>query len=112
MYSTPFSDLVVEIGPGKGALTLPLARSVNRVVAIEKDEQLIDFLNNKYTIPDNVCLADAGTGIRRILFTLSLSEIQPKVIVIIDAVDKGKKPGEIFDISLDEIPAEKIDDSY
>jgi len=42
--------------------------------------------------------------------TISLSEVRPKVIVIIDAVDKGKKPGEIFDILLDELPAEKIDD--
>jgi coenzyme F420 hydrogenase subunit delta len=30
--------------------------------------------------------------------------------VVIDAVDKGRKPGEIFEISLDEIPEEKIDD--
>jgi coenzyme F420 hydrogenase subunit delta len=72
--------------------------------------EVIDYLENNYDIPENVCLADAGTGIRRILFTISLSEIQPKVIVIIDAVDKGKKPGEIFDIHLDEIPVEKIDD--
>jgi coenzyme F420 hydrogenase subunit delta len=72
--------------------------------------EVIDYLNTRYTIPDNVCLADAGTGIRRILFTISLSEVQPKVIVIIDAVDKGKKPGEIFDILLDELPLEKIDD--
>jgi coenzyme F420 hydrogenase subunit delta len=72
--------------------------------------EVIDHLNNNYKIPGNVCLADAGTGIRRILFTISLSEIQPKVIVIIDAVDKGKNPGELFEIPLDEIPAEKIDD--
>jgi coenzyme F420 hydrogenase subunit delta len=51
-----------------------------------------------------------GTGIRKILFTISLSEPRPKVIVIIDAVDKGRKPGEIFEITLDEIPKEKIDD--
>ena len=72
--------------------------------------EVIQYLKNEYSIPNHVCLVDAGTGIRKILFTLSLSEVRPKVIVIIDAVDKGKKPGEIFDISLDEIPAEKIDD--
>lgn len=59
---------------------------------------------------DNICLLDVGTGVRKILFTISLSEARPEVIVIIDAVDKGRKPGEIFDISLDEIPKEKIDD--
>jgi len=72
--------------------------------------EVIEYLKSHYSIPDNVCLADAGTGIRKILFTISLSEVRPKVIVIIDAVDKGKKPGEIFDIPLDEIPVEKIDD--
>ena len=53
---------------------------------------------------------DVGTGIRKILFTLTLSEPRPEVIVVIDAVDKGRKPGEIFEISLDEVPEEKIDD--
>jgi coenzyme F420 hydrogenase subunit delta len=53
---------------------------------------------------------DVGTGIRRILFTLTLSEARPEVIVIIDAVDKGRKPGEIFTIPLEEVPIEKIDD--
>jgi len=72
--------------------------------------ELIEYLKNRYNVPENICLADAGTGIRKILFTISLSDVRPEVIVIIDAVDKGRKPGEIFDISLDEIPEEKIDD--
>lgn len=72
--------------------------------------EVIQYLKQHYNIPENVCLADAGTGIRKILFTISLSEIRPKMIVIIDAVDKGKKPGEIFEILLDELPVEKIDD--
>ncbi|MGD8537968.1 MAG: hydrogenase maturation protease [Candidatus Aminicenantes bacterium] len=72
--------------------------------------EVIEYLESHFTIPENVCLADAGTGIRRILFTITLSDVHPKVIVVIDAVDKGREPGEIFDISLDEIPFEKIDD--
>lgn len=72
--------------------------------------EVIEYLKSHYDIPENICLVDAGTGIRKILFTISLSDIRPEVIVIIDAVDKGKKPGEIFDILLDELPAEKIDD--
>jgi coenzyme F420 hydrogenase subunit delta len=72
--------------------------------------EVIEHLEKHYTIPENVCLADAGTGIRRILFTITLSDVRPKVIVVIDAVDKGREPGEIFNISLDEIPFEKIDD--
>ncbi len=38
-------DTVLEIGPGKGALTLPLARRVNHVVAVEKDVQLVEWLS-------------------------------------------------------------------
>lgn len=72
--------------------------------------EVVDYLLSHCNIPDNICLLDVGTGIRKILFTISLSEPRPKVIVIIDAVDKGKKPGEIFEITLDEVPPEKIDD--
>jgi coenzyme F420 hydrogenase subunit delta len=72
--------------------------------------EVIDHLESNYDIPDNVCLADVGTGLRKILFTITISDIRPEVIVIIDAVDKGKNPGEIFDIALDEIPEIKIDD--
>jgi len=71
---------------------------------------VVEYLEDHFDIPDNICLMDVGTGIRRILFTLTLSEVKPKEIVIIDAVDKGRKPGEVFEISLEEIPMEKIDD--
>jgi coenzyme F420 hydrogenase subunit delta len=72
--------------------------------------EVIEYLLDNYVIPDNICLLDVGTAIRRILFTISLSEPRPKVIVVIDAVDKGRSPGEIFEISLAEIPLEKTDD--
>jgi coenzyme F420 hydrogenase subunit delta len=72
--------------------------------------EVVEYLLSHYNIPDNICLLDVGTAIRKILFTISLSGPRPKVIVIIDAVDKGRKPGEIFEITLDEIPREKIDD--
>lgn len=72
--------------------------------------EVVEYLLDNYNIPDDICLLDVGTGIRKILFTISLSEPRPKVIVIIDAVDKGRKPGDIFEISLDEIPLEKTDD--
>jgi coenzyme F420 hydrogenase subunit delta len=72
--------------------------------------EVVEYLLSHYTIPDSICLLDVGTGIRKILFTISLSGPRPKVIVIIDAVDKERKPGEIFEITLDEIPKEKIDD--
>ena len=39
-------DQVLEIGPGKGALTLPLAQRVSHVIAVEKDECLANLLRN------------------------------------------------------------------
>jgi 16S rRNA (adenine1518-N6/adenine1519-N6)-dimethyltransferase len=40
-------DLVLEIGAGLGALTLPLAARVRRLVAVEKDGDLIQLLRNE-----------------------------------------------------------------
>ncbi|MDB9822538.1 16S rRNA (adenine(1518)-N(6)/adenine(1519)-N(6))-dimethyltransferase RsmA [Deltaproteobacteria bacterium] len=41
------SDHIMEIGPGLGALTIPLAGLVQRITAIEKDSQLTDILGEK-----------------------------------------------------------------
>ncbi|MCD5390234.1 MAG: 16S rRNA (adenine(1518)-N(6)/adenine(1519)-N(6))-dimethyltransferase RsmA [Candidatus Pacebacteria bacterium] len=37
-------DLVIEIGPGKGALTRPLLETGARVIAFELDKRMIDYL--------------------------------------------------------------------
>ncbi len=41
------TDLVVEIGPGHGALTIPLARRAGRVIAVEIDTTLASKLRSK-----------------------------------------------------------------
>jgi 16S rRNA (adenine1518-N6/adenine1519-N6)-dimethyltransferase len=43
------SDDVLEIGPGLGALTIPLAGHVNRVIAVEKDTRLAEMLGKRLT---------------------------------------------------------------
>lgn len=40
-------DLIIEIGPGKGALTFPLAEKAGKVIAIEIDPFLIPYLQRK-----------------------------------------------------------------
>ena len=40
-------DVVLEIGAGLGALTIPLARTVKKVYAIEKDDPLTDLLKTE-----------------------------------------------------------------
>lgn len=40
-------QIVLEIGPGKGALTIPLARNVAHIFAVEKDPYLVEALRRK-----------------------------------------------------------------
>ncbi len=39
-------DLIIEIGPGRGALTIPLAERAGRIIAIEKDKVLAERLKS------------------------------------------------------------------
>ncbi len=41
-------DFVLEVGPGKGALTSKLLESGARVIAVEKDDRAIPFLTEKF----------------------------------------------------------------
>jgi len=69
-----------------------------------------DHLQAHFETGDDVCVADAGTGVRKLLFTLCLSPVRPRRILIVDAVDAGREPGEWFEIDPAEIPAVKLDD--
>ncbi len=42
-------DLVLEIGPGQGALTEKLLETGSKVLAVEKDDRLIALLNEKFS---------------------------------------------------------------
>jgi len=67
-------------------------------------------LQKNYNLPENVGVINAGSSVRNILFDIALSEKKPDKIIIVDAIDAGKTPGEIFELSIDEIPEKKIDD--
>jgi coenzyme F420 hydrogenase subunit delta len=71
---------------------------------------VVDYLESHYQIPEAVCLLDAGTGVRKLLFTLCLSSARPWRLLILDAIDAGRSPGEIFEIDPAEIPPVKLDD--
>ncbi len=49
-------DVVVEIGPGRGIITQELIKVVSQVVAIEKDRELIPFLQDKFFQVSNLKL--------------------------------------------------------
>ena len=49
------TDLVIEVGPGEGTLTKLILEKAKRVIAIEKDEKLVEKLKEKFNkeIKDN-----------------------------------------------------------
>lgn len=72
--------------------------------------ELADYLTEHYPEPEHVCVLDAGTGVRKLLFTLCLSPVRPRRLLILDAIDAGRAPGELFEIDPADIPAVKLDD--
>ncbi len=71
---------------------------------------LVEYLQSHGGVPEDVCLLDAGTGVRNLLFTLCLSPQRPGRLLILDAVDAGRPPGELFELDPAEIPPVKLDD--
>jgi len=69
-----------------------------------------EHLRSRKDLPDEVCVVNAGTSVREILFDAVLSEKKPRKIIIVDAMDKGLKPGELFRPSIDDVPLKKLDD--
>lgn len=69
-----------------------------------------DHLLTHYVVPEDVSVSDAGIGVRKLLFTLCLSESRPDRIILVDAMDVGRSPGEIFEVPLEDVPQEKRDD--
>jgi len=41
-------DIVLEAGPGKGILTKALLKKAGRVIAVEKDKELVKYLKEKF----------------------------------------------------------------
>ena len=69
-----------------------------------------DYLLNNCKIPDDVYVMDVGIGAGDVLFTVGLSQKKPEKIIILDAVDMKRKPGEIFELPIDDLPANKVTD--
>jgi coenzyme F420 hydrogenase subunit delta len=72
---------------------------------------VIEYLQQHYSLPDEVLAQDVGTSIRDILFDLILSEQKPQLLIIVDAVDHpDRRPGEVFEIPVAAIPEKKVSD--
>ena len=43
-------DTILEIGPGIGTLTIPLARMAGKVVAVEQDKKIAEILKERLIV--------------------------------------------------------------
>jgi coenzyme F420 hydrogenase subunit delta len=73
--------------------------------------EVIQFLEQWYTLPPDVAFLDVGTAIRDFLFDILLLPKRPLQIIIIDAMEiPGEEGGEIREIGIDEFQPTKISD--
>jgi coenzyme F420 hydrogenase subunit delta len=61
-------------------------------------------------LPRSTVVVDAGTSARQLLFDLVLSPVRPRRLIVVDAVDMGRRPGEVWTLEANELPSVKIDD--
>lgn len=71
---------------------------------------VVDHLLANFAVPENVTVLDAGTGVRNLLFDIALGEGIVKKLIVVDAIDAGRTPGEILEIDPSEISARKLFD--
>lgn len=72
---------------------------------------VIEYLEANSSLPEDVLAVDAGTGIRDFMFDLLLMEDKPRSVFVIDAVTvPGRNEGDVFELSLADVPREKMSD--
>lgn len=70
------TDSVIEIGPGKGVLTVPLLEKAGHVTAIEVDDKLIPFLTRKFGSYKNFTL------LHRDFLEFDLTKLSPTTKIV------------------------------
>ena len=73
-------ETVVEIGPGRGALTDILAERAGRLIAVEVDRALAEMLRERYARRNNVLIAEAD------VLAVSLGELAAGPYVLVGNV--------------------------
>jgi coenzyme F420 hydrogenase subunit delta len=67
-------------------------------------------LVERYPIPEDAAVLNLGLATRGFIFDVLLASRQPRRIVVVDAMERNASPGEIFEVPLDELSKEKVDD--
>lgn len=72
---------------------------------------VINHLLAQHRLPASVWAEDVGTSIRDLLFDLLLAPEKPRLILIIDAARQpGRPAGELFELPVDQIATDKVND--
>lgn len=71
---------------------------------------VIEYFQKHFEIPADTCVLNAGLRIRELLFNVVLSNQRPTRIIVVDAVDAGRTPGEIFEPDIFAMPNKKSGD--
>lgn len=73
--------------------------------------EVIAHLESQIQLPGHVACLDVGTSIRDFLFDMLLSAKKPRQMIVVDAAQQpGKRPGEVFEIAIDEMNPIKTSD--
>ncbi len=71
---------------------------------------VVHYIEENHVVPSDVSVVDAGTAVRKILLDLAFGD-RPEKLIIVDAIDRQREPGEVFEISLDDLgPILRSDD--
>ena len=71
---------------------------------------VVEYFEKHHGVPPAVCLLDAGTSVRKLLFTLCLSPVRPGACSSSTRWMPGTHAGELFEIDPAAIPPVKLDD--
>ena len=73
--------------------------------------EVIADLEQNHCLPPYAACLDVGTSIRDFLFDILLAPEKPKQMIIVDAAQsEGKRPGDVFEIDIDEMNPKKTSD--
>ena len=70
--------------------------------------EVVAYLQEHFTIPEDVALMDAGTSVSEILLDIVLSEHKPERMLLIDAMENGLTPGTVSFLPIERIEKKSI----
>lgn len=69
-------DTIIEIGPGLGTLTAILAQKAKKVIAVELDKKMIEILNDRFKLYNNVEIINED------ILHVDIDKIAPKAKIV------------------------------